>query len=361
MDIKMEASEMEVLNEVILELRNELSGKVCLLNEGRNNSPCVRYSTNDELVFIDIPLEWILDEYRLRGDVSKMINTYTSNIKEVELKFQWTNFDSVKERVTCYLVNTKMNKGLLDGYITETVGCTDLTMVVALDLPQLGYCLVSNKILSVWNMDEYKIICLAKKNLCKDAAIANVTEDIDGLGTFKVVTNIPTLLGAAQMLNYSFMDDLVDKYGDGEGLVVIPSSVDEFLIMQLTLENILMSIEYIKKINRDILFPSDVLSDVAYGYDKERGLYPLAESLPSLPMAQRILEYMKEYDYYEILDNLDSPEPTEIGEALVEVDRLIRSSNVEPIIRWIKDTEIDDEDIDLVISYLEGILVGKED
>ena len=85
-------------------------------------------------------------------------------------------------------------------------------------------------------------------------------------GTLYCLTNHQARNGASVLLYPGVLKECAAKCG--KDLVILPSSVDEVLIMSLSDENRLSDLtEMVQDINQSVLEPSKVLSDHIYRYD----------------------------------------------------------------------------------------------
>lgn len=201
---------------------------------------------------------------------------------------QISNFDSMKNRVICRLVNKDSNSEILSNVPFtpfENLAAT-YHILVNKQSDSLNTLAISNKMLKDYGISVDKLHEAAVQNMDSlmppkfesmsdmlhrlappgmDAFLDN-TEDSMPL---YILTNETGIYGASVLLNKSFMDRVTTEIG--KDLVILPSSVHEVIAFpRPDVEDDVKGLEdIVKSINANYLAPEDFLSNSVYEYHAE--------------------------------------------------------------------------------------------
>ena len=216
-----------------------------------------------------------------------------------------TDFDSVKDRITCRLVNAEQNAEYLADKPHTMVDDLAVTYHIALGSIDNGTMSapVTNRLMEEYHVNAEQLHQIALENMdtltpatfksMRDTMVemmmpemmsggrseAEAREMIDMMippasgEMMYVLSNQDKVHGAAVVLNDKVMDDITEKVG-GE-FYILPSSVHELLIVPKTEEVDLRNLEaMVREVNANEVAPQDRLSDHVYAYDvKEHELF----------------------------------------------------------------------------------------
>ena len=205
-----------------------------------------------------------------------------------------TNFDRIKDKIDCRLLNMEKNEEYLkDRPYTQV---EDLAVVYSIDLggnetDGKMSTVITDNLMGQWGISTEELHAVALENLgqsdakfmsMRDTIVALMFPDMDPNDPtadmmlppmdpdkmMYVLTSDDKMYGAKQLLNTERMDDIAGQLGGD--FVVLPSSVHESIILPNAagidrgeLEGIVQSV------NSEVLEPQDFLSDNVYCYDAQ--------------------------------------------------------------------------------------------
>lgn len=244
-------------------------------------------------IYIDGKIQkYLLNLCSLETITNEIIREYlqSGSIGDYDLS-PFKDFDWVKGRLVCQLVNTSLNTNLLKDI--PSIPFMDLSIVfrVLLDpLPIDGKpsILVTNTHMKLWKTDKEIIYAIAKENTPKllPAKVAELdtlikqmllernvsTEEIESMGTSKVnmyvLTNQDIWYGS-YCINYDgILSSLAEK--KNANLYILPSSLHETIVVpdsdDVTTEQLK---EMVRQVNITTLSEADVLSYSIYYFSRE--------------------------------------------------------------------------------------------
>ena len=267
----------EYANEVARILSNELDA-VCQVktvmknNETEKTGIMVTTNTNtnpvlyiDELYdssySVEEACDKLLDTIDLSGDTMPNADAISQFVK---------NFESVRDSLTCRLINLKKNQEYLSDKPYRQVN--DLALTYQIDINSIaphGVIQITNSLMDMWEATEEDLFNIVSNGRLNETEITDFfIPGMDGADfssvPFKILSTPDKMYGAIGMLN----TDLLDSYYGGQSVFIIPSSVHECLLLpdngncdSLELEAI------IRDVNSTQVTPDEVLSDHAYYYD----------------------------------------------------------------------------------------------
>lgn len=216
-----------------------------------------------------------------------------------------TDFDSVKDHITCRLVNAEQNAEYLADKPHTIVEDLAVTYHVALGKEESGTMSapITNRLMEGFGVDVEQLHKIALDNMdtLTPVSFKSMTETMidmmlpqmmsNGMTeedardaitdmlppteneAMYVLSNEDKLNGAAMLLNDKVMDDITEKVGTD--YFILPSSIHEVLIVPKTPEADLETLEnMVKEVNATQVAPEERLSDHVYAYDvKEHELF----------------------------------------------------------------------------------------
>ncbi len=218
-----------------------------------------------------------------------------------------TDFDSVKGRITCRLVNAEQNAEYLSDKPYTRIADLAVTYHVAIGKEDgaLMSSPVTNRLMEAYGVDVEQLhqVALENMSVLSPASFKSMTETMvdmmlpdmirSGMSEEEarnavasmlpptpddmlyVLSNEDKLHGAAVVLNEKVMDDISERFGPD--FYILPSSVHEVLIVPnngadlLTLENM------VQEVNATQVAPDERLSDHVYVYDAKKHIVRIAD------------------------------------------------------------------------------------
>lgn len=244
---------------------------------------------DDSKVYPTIYLEQFYKEY---ADNGIDLNTIMQMIVKVRVEHDVTkkldvekfrNFDYVRDRITCKLVNREHNSEFLETRPYTPI--EDLAVVYLVDIEDFGAGRASTAI-TYRMMEEYGISAeelhsIAMDNLSKsdisfmgmydmlkkiNPGLCEAAEDEIKSSPMYVLTIEDCPFGAAAVMDAATMKNIAEKIGGD--FYVIPSSVNEVIIVPMIKDtNSNLFNEMIQEVNATQVEEQDRLSDHVYMYD----------------------------------------------------------------------------------------------
>lgn len=236
-------------------------------NSGSNMNPVIYVESYYKLFQGGMQMETIAE---------KIILLYTQSTigRNIELEFlrEW---EKVKELIVFKLINTDMNKALLEKLPHKEI--LDLAMVFMVDIPEVdGSCIVNNELFNSWKIDmdllkekalenTMQRYPLSMKNL-RDMIAPILGVDIPEHDLY-VLSNETYKFGAAVILYPDVLARLAEQWQSD--IYIIPDSVHQVLLCSSCLdENVKEWKEILARLNAEIDFLDDVLSGNVYKYER---------------------------------------------------------------------------------------------
>ena len=250
-----------------------------------------------------------LNQFYEQYDNGRDLNDILQNIAEIRTQHEMsedfdvnriTDFDSVKDRITCRLINAEQNAEYLADKPHTMVEDLAVTYHIAINNDEMGSMSapVTNKLLESYGVDVETLHKHAMDNMenltpptfksmtetmvemmLPDMMQSGMSEE-EARGTIAamlppaqdemmyVLSNANKLNGAAVVLNDRMMDQITEKLG-GE-FFILPSSVHELLVVPKTEQTDLKTLEnMVQEVNATQVSPGERLSDHVYAYDAD--------------------------------------------------------------------------------------------
>ena len=246
------------------------------------------------------PTAYLDDLYKWGASIEEACNHVSSVTLRADLgpisAEDIRNYDKIKDMIFPKLVNKEMNRQFLEKkpytefldmavtyYVrldclgnrkgaASTVVTNDLLNAFGISVEQLhevalqnlrgeGYRFtsLSQRILEMWG-------CADIYDLSEDADFLSQPDDGDDM---YVLSNPNEYFGAAVLLNPDAINTVIEKLGD---FIVIPSSVDEIIIVPMANEDTQQALkDVVKEMNIIGVNPRDVLSNNIYRYETTSG------------------------------------------------------------------------------------------
>lgn len=213
---------------------------------------------------------------------------YIKSTNENLLKYNdFENYNKQKDNITFRLVNTEIWKEQLNEI--PHFEFFDLSIIfygeVNINEENIGYYLITNKFLEIWNIDKEELIKKARENAPKKTPITiftlqdaifgieqenlTIKEQIEKISNndIIVITNKNKHYGFSSILYKNILDEIAEKIGSFN---ILPSSVHEGLIVPINLidnkEELKSTVKYV---NTNVVDNQDLLGDTIYYYNKD--------------------------------------------------------------------------------------------
>lgn len=214
-------------------------------------------------------------------------NYYKNKLTETVDIDDFLEFEKIKDRLFCKLINKEMNEDYLDSIPHEDY--LDLSVVVYYLMKDFEFgeasITVNYSHLDMWHVSKEEVFACAKKNTSEKMrySMENISKVIGELGIesedcenlipelpMYVLTNERRMYGSAFMLFPNILDEFCDVLNDN--YVILPSSVHELILLPNdSCDEYESCNEMIKDVNRDHVVREEILSDHAYVYSKRMG------------------------------------------------------------------------------------------
>lgn len=262
----------------------QLTG-ILIMNEESNIAPTIyldgyyeRYADGEDMsdILFDIADTRLQHEMPDKFDVSKI-----------------TDFDQVKDRIICKLVNAEMNTDYLSN--RPYTQMEDLAVIYAIDLGtgqggsmsvpitdnlmqryglsteelhEIALANLSEKEASFKSMREMFADMIFPDGIPEGESIDNILPTEEGCPTMYVLTNKEKINGAAAILDSKTMESISEKLGGD--FIVLPSSIHEVIILPVTEDSDRQTLEnMVQEVNAGQVEPEERLSDHVYQYDSK--------------------------------------------------------------------------------------------
>ncbi|MBO4899795.1 MAG: hypothetical protein J5509_05860 [Lachnospiraceae bacterium] len=212
------------------------------------------------------------------GDIMNMLYRYESKSRRTDIHAEeYTDFESIKDRIIYKIVNFDMNRGLLEH--VPHVEWNDLAIVFCCVLQggENGYAtvLVRNEHLKMWDIDQDELYDLARENTPRIMSdeLKTIDEVLPNMflpeaPDMYILSNEHRVFGATCMLYSEHLKEVADSHLSG--IYILPSSIHEVILMP---EECACEEEYmramIREINSTEVDLEDRLSDNLYYYDRD--------------------------------------------------------------------------------------------
>ncbi len=298
---------LEQVKEQILDfLPEEFADATVEINQSLKNNDCVldglfintEESNVVSMVYLNSYFEQIQQGAKMEEVLSQIANTYQAHYFEHDIDLSKVmDFDSVKDRIICKLINEEANKEFLqdkpytkvedlaavyqilvdkNAEGTATINITDDLMdSYGITLEKLHDRAMQNmEVLQPYSFKglNENITDMFSKDIAREEGMdlnearekaEQIMSDIPEI--MFVLTNDAGMYGAAAILNDSIRQEIVEKVGD---FYVLPSSIHETLIVPKDTGMELKELEQmVQEANYTQVPPEEHLSDHVYEYD----------------------------------------------------------------------------------------------
>ena len=252
---------------------------------GQIISPCIRLNDyyrrfnsqmENERSFAKV-LEGICDEYwstlEHTGYKDKIIN-------------EITNFNDIKDHITCRLVNRAMNQALLDTMPHENY-LGEFAVIYSVIIKQgdegVESVRITNSLMNHWKISSHDLYELALNNTVKlfpkvSMPMEDMIRSMIGapmpereaeVGMMYILTNEQGINGATVLIYPGLLKELISQYGIKERyLYILPSSIHEVILVPT--ENLSMTENYrqmVRDVNYSEVAAEEILSNQIIIYD----------------------------------------------------------------------------------------------
>ena len=258
---------------------------VTIRAQGQILSPCIRLndyykrfiSQTENNRSISEVLEGICDEYwralENTGNKDKIIN-------------EITNFNDIKDHITCRLVNRAMNQVLLDTMPHENY-LGEFAVIYSVIIKQgdegVESVRITNSLMNHWKISSHDLYELALNNTVKlfpkvSMPMEDMIRSMIGapmpereaeVGMMYILTNEQGINGATVLIYPGLLKELISQYGIKERyLYILPSSIHEVILVPT--ENLSMTENYrqmVRDVNYSEVAAEEILSNQIIIYD----------------------------------------------------------------------------------------------
>ena len=255
--------------------------------------------TEDSNIAPNIYLEGFFEQYQDGRDMEDILQSIADVRVQHEMAqgfdvSKLTDFDQVKDKIICKLVNEEMNANYLSD--KPHTQMEDLAVIYAIDLGggeggrmsapitqalMENYGITTEELhdIALQNLADSKIEFKSMRDMLvemmfpdgvpeNDPMAAMMLPPEDGMPPIYVLSNADKLNGAAAVLDSKTMEDISEKLGGD--FVVIPSSIHEVIVIPMNEDIDRGQIEgMIQEVNAGQVAPEERLSDHAYQYDSK--------------------------------------------------------------------------------------------
>lgn len=233
-------------------------------------------------------------EMSLENVARDIYGVFVHDETPVELKEILNDFQKIKDRVVCHLVNCERNEALLEEI--PWVPFCDLAMVFSVLLKEgregCMSSLIHHQHVNVWNSGVGELCKLARENTPRlrpyvFQSLPQIIKELNGLPVpsgeeeepeekdLYVLSNKSGVHGAAAVLYDNVLRDISEKLG--ADLVILPSSIHEVIIIPYGKSLRMKELgEMVKVINEAEVPVEDQLSDNVYRYSRKTGIVTVA-------------------------------------------------------------------------------------
>lgn len=259
----------EVKLDKVTKNNNITLDSITIIRPGYNVFPTTYLNYYYEAYLNGKTIEEIVEEIFYVSESYTGTKEYFNNILE--------DYDAIKDNIVCKLINTKLNKNLLN--LIPFKPFLDLAIVAycVMDKGDDGCCgiIITNEILKGWDINADDMIEEAIDNTPKflGETLFPVTNLLDKNDPFYASEDIPLYIltnqyhtnGAICILDEFILDDLSNELESD--LIIIPASVHEVMIAPKYMGPNTDELDMlINQINKNDLQPQDILSDHSYTY-----------------------------------------------------------------------------------------------
>ncbi len=255
-------------------------------------------NNGDERISPVINLNESFKSYEKSGDFEAELNMIANIRMNADPKLEVDinsvlNFESIKDRIDCRLINAETNSEYLKDKPFKQI--EDLAVVYTVELGKnsdgIMNTVVTDSLMSSWGIDAEQLDKVAMENLENsdtsrfssmrdvlksmmfpdmpddDPMVASMLPPMEGPQMY-VLTSDDKLYGAKYLADTGKLDEISEKLGSD--LIVIPSSVHECIIIPNDGSMDRSVIEgMIHDVNSTQVPPKDILSEHAYMYDAQ--------------------------------------------------------------------------------------------
>ena len=250
-----------------------------------------------------------LNQYFAEHEEGRPVNDILSEIAEIRMKHEavhdfdvqkLTDYESVKDKITCRLINAENNGEYLKDKPHTMVQDLSVTYHISIGTSENGFMSapITNSLMERYGISTEQLHQTAIENMDTLApasfkSMADTMADLmlpDMMGSgmsaedarkaiksmippeqdeiMFVLSNKDKHHGASAVLNPKVMDEIAEKVG--KDFFILPSSVHEVLIVTGTGQNDLKALEsMVQDVNATQVSPAERLSDHVYAYDAE--------------------------------------------------------------------------------------------
>jgi len=264
--------------------------------------------TEDSNIAPNIYLEGFFEKYESGMDLSDIMETiartYQMNARAQDFDVSFlTDFEQVKDKIICKLINADMNSDYLSDKPYTLV--EDLAVTYAIDLGEHGdghmTSAITKGLMEKYGVTTEELHDIAMKNLSESRIEFRTMRDVlvemlfpDGIEegdprafmlppeeekpSMFVLSNASKLNGATAILDQKTMENIAERLGGD--FIVLPSSIHETIVLPLTPDMDRHTLEsMVQDVNAGQVKPEERLSDHVYMYDSQEKELVLADKM----------------------------------------------------------------------------------
>lgn len=279
-----ERAEKEIGGDILIHKEHRNNGSVreslLIVSEERNITPRINLSD-----FYNEYVQMIGYEGALDIIWSRIKDVYFENLPEHDFDTAFlTDFEKVKKRIRCRLVNYDMNKEMLrDRLYTRFL---DLAVTYFVLLSAEGdtviKCSVGKSFLERWGVSEEELYDIAVENIKEECSIERFSmenmmmcplEKEVGDCSIIVMSNRYKIDGASSMLLSDVLNNFCDRVHK-RYLAVLPSSINEAMLLpcdSISQSELAHLDDMVRTVNEEEVGQEEILSNHVYVYDRKSG------------------------------------------------------------------------------------------
>ena len=239
----------------------------------------------------------LIDSYNLFEENDESESTYIENVKNLQeairsglkkmisvnlLKESMSDYEKIKPFLTIQIVSQKRNEETMKN--SPHFLLNDLVAFFRVRKEIDGYTyssIITNSLLNQYNISEEELLLDACKYLFeRDPMEILPLQMFLGIPSpiyspIYVAKTKSGVCGAAVLVNRDFFNEAYDKLK--EDYYIIPSSIHELLLIPESFVDAEYLADIIQSVNREVVDPSEVLSDHAYHFEKSTNTFESAE------------------------------------------------------------------------------------
>ena len=229
--------------------------------------------------------------YNMDEILTRIVKVANENMADMPFDVESiTSLEKCRDWIVPRLINTEMNRNLLDSRPHKEIADLSITYAILLDRhgEVTAAVPVTYQLMEQWGIscDELYELAIENQVNAEKSVIMSMKEVLKGLMSedtginndiegdtpeIYILSNETKVNGAAAVLDKRFMDDVIDRVG--ERFYILPSSIHEVLVVpdKGGVEKDMLE-SMVREVNGSTVSTEEQLSDHVYIYNKKEGL-----------------------------------------------------------------------------------------